>query len=66
MSKIKVGVIGIGNMGKSHSLKLDRGKVEGTVLSAVCDIREGRLNWAKENLSDGVLHYKDVEAFFMR
>jgi len=43
MSMIKVGVIGIGNMGTSHALQLDQGKVEGASITAVCDQRESQL-----------------------
>ncbi len=36
MSVVKVGVIGIGNMGKSHALPIDKGLIEGAVLTTVC------------------------------
>ncbi|WP_338453164.1 hypothetical protein R4Z09_15595 [Niallia oryzisoli] len=36
MNVVKVGVIGIGNMGKSHALQLDKGLIKGAMLSAVC------------------------------
>src|SRR5690625_3676696 len=64
MSEIKVGIIGIGNMGSSHARQLDHGKVTGAKVTAVCDIREERLDWAKENLSDEVQMFTDVESFF--
>src|SRR5690625_1214068 len=64
MSIIKVGVIGIGNMGTSHALQLDQGKVEGARVTAVCDLRESQLAWAKENLSSEVQRFSNVEDFF--
>lgn len=64
MGIIKVGIIGIGNMGTSHAFQLDQGKVSGAKLTAVCDLRESQLNWAKDNLSDEVQTFSDAESFF--
>ena len=50
MSVVKVGIIGMGNIGKSHSIPLNKGLVEGAVLTAVCG-REHQKDWVKENLS---------------
>src|SRR5690625_2877055 len=66
MSIIKVGVIGIGNMGTSHALQLDQGKVEGARVTAVCDLRESQLAWAKENLSNEVQRFSNVKDFFKK
>jgi predicted dehydrogenase len=63
MSKIKVGVIGLGFMGKSHSLQLDKGIIKGAILSAVCG-RESQLMWVKDNLSEQVRFFQDEESFF--
>jgi predicted dehydrogenase len=35
--QLRVGVIGVGNMGGRHALALEQGKVAGAVLAAVCD-----------------------------
>ena len=40
MGLVKVGVIGIGNMGSSHVLKLDQGQIEGATLTAICSRNE--------------------------
>jgi len=58
MKEVRIGVIGIGNMGTSHSGWLAEGRIPGAVLSAVCDIDENRRKWAEENLS-GVAVYED-------
>src|SRR4051812_14086991 len=63
MSVIKVGVIGIGNMGKSHALQLDKSLIKGAKLTAVCG-REKQFNWVKNNLSNNVQFYQDEGAFF--
>ena len=49
-ANVRYGVIGVGNMGTSHSGWLASGRIPGAVLTAVCDIDENRRNWAKENL----------------
>lgn len=38
MENVRYGVIGIGNMGTSHSGWLAGGKIPGATLTAVCDI----------------------------
>ena len=59
--EVRVGVIGIGNMGTSHSRWLMEGKIPGAKLSAVCDIDEKRRVWAKENLGTDVAVYEYYE-----
>lgn len=43
---IKVGFVGIGNQGTGHVRNLLR--IEGCQVAAVCDIRPGRVKWAKD------------------
>lgn len=65
MNAVRFGIIGIGNMGSVHAKSLMEGKIDGAVLSAVCDIREERRRWAKEELhvsADAV--FADADAFF--
>lgn len=51
MENVRLGIIGIGNMGMSHSLRIHREhKVPGMTLGAVCDINPERRTWAQENL----------------
>ena len=52
MNKVKIGVVGIGNMGSSHAKQLMEGKVKNACLEAVCDIKQERLDWVKENIGD--------------
>lgn len=59
--EVRIGVIGIGNMGTSHSKWLVEGKIPGARLSAVCDIDENRRVWAKENLGTDVVIYECYE-----
>lgn len=51
MDKVRLGVIGYGNMGTSHCKNVAAGKVPKMELAAICDIAEARRNVAKENHS---------------
>jgi predicted dehydrogenase len=63
MNSMRIGVIGLGNMGAGHAKYLIRGDIQGGVLTAVCDERQERLEWARQELGDGVRTYSDVDAF---
>ncbi|MEW4371895.1 Gfo/Idh/MocA family protein [Paenibacillus kandeliae] len=58
-SSIKVGVIGIGNMGSAHARTLLSGAIPGAELAAVCDIRESMRAWTQEHLSEKVTFWND-------
>ena len=62
MKTLRIGVVGIGNMGSAHAVQLFEGRVKGARLTAVCDIDEKRLQWAKERFSDKILLYESDEA----
>jgi len=64
MSLVKVGVIGIGNMGSLHVQMLSKGQIKGAVLTAVCSSNEGRIAWVKGNTNEEVKIFKEEEAFF--
>ena len=51
MDKIRVGIVGIGNIGTAHANTLFGNEVDGAVLSAVCDILPERRDFCKENYS---------------
>ena len=63
MEQVRYGIIGIGNMGRSHALSL-MNDIKGAVLKAVCDIHPDRLKWAEEHLPDSVEMYPSPEALF--
>lgn len=52
MKDLKVGVIGIGNMGSAHANCIIEGKVEGLNLVAVCDVNTAKLENFKAEHSD--------------
>ena len=47
--KVRLGVVGYGNMGTSHVRNIMGGKVPDMTIGAVCDISEARRNALKEN-----------------
>ncbi len=61
MDIVRFGIVGIGNMGSAHAMQLFEGRVKGARLSAVCDCREERLQWAKERF-EGVSLYENYES----
>ncbi len=47
MNTVRMGIIGLGNMGSTHAKNINAGKVPGMVLGAICDIAEARREFAK-------------------
>lgn len=52
MQRVRIGIIGIGNMGSAHAVCIARGEIEGLVLTAVCDIAKERREWALTTFSN--------------
>lgn len=52
MSKIKLGIIGIGNMGTAHCENILEGKCPDIEIVAIADKKEDRRTWAKEHISN--------------
>jgi predicted dehydrogenase len=48
MKKVRFGIIGVGNMGYSHAKNMLEGHVENGCLSAVCDLKQEKLDKVKE------------------
>ena len=61
---VRVGIIGIGNMGSSHAKNIVAGKVPGMQLVSVCDIDPERIKWAKENLKGEIKYFDNSEEFY--
>ncbi|WP_426454225.1 Gfo/Idh/MocA family protein [Paenibacillus sp. S-38] len=60
MEKVRLGVIGLGNMGSSHCHHIHvENKVPGLALGAVCDVSEARREWAQKHLP-GVAVFENV------
>jgi predicted dehydrogenase len=54
MDKVRLGIIGIGNMGSGHCSTILKGEAGAVTLTAVADLRESRRIWAKEQLPEEV------------
>ena len=53
MEKVKLGMIGIGNMGSGHIQNILAGKTPEIEVAAAADRREERRAWAKKTLPEG-------------
>lgn len=60
MDKIKLGIIGLGNMGTGHARNIVGGKCPEVCLAAVADVNPERIKWGKENLADGIEYFDDA------
>ena len=60
MKKIKLGIIGFGNIGMVHTDNIINGKCESVELVAICDIKDEKLAMAREKSAD-ILLFKDAE-----
>ena len=62
MNKVRFGIIGMGNMGTSHTRNFLAGKVPEAELTAVCDINPDRLTAARELIGAApVSYFSDAE-----
>ncbi len=60
MEKIKLGIIGIGNMGSAHAKNIIDGKCPEIELCAIADIDPKRLEWAKkQGYGENVAYFDD-------
>ncbi len=59
MDKVRMGIIGIGNMGSGHLKNILEGKVPEMEVTAVADRQEGRRTWAKEHLPESVAVFEE-------
>lgn len=48
-------------MGSAHAMQLFEGNVEGAVLSAVCDVSEDKLSFAREKFASHVAYYTNYK-----
>ena len=64
MNKVRIGIIGVGNMGSSHAKQLHKGEIPGAELAAICDFDPERLKWARENFGEEVQLFDSTDAFF--
>ena len=61
MDIVRVGIIGVGNMGSQHAKRIVAGEIEGMTLAAIADTNPDRLAWAKENCPGAELFSDAIE-----
>ncbi len=60
MNKIKLGIIGIGNMGSAHAKNIKEGKCPEIELVAIADTDPKRLDWANEQgYGENITYFND-------
>ncbi|MCU6795241.1 MULTISPECIES: Gfo/Idh/MocA family protein [Paenibacillus] len=65
MDKVRIGIIGVGNMGKSHIDYLTKGQVNGAELTAIVDTDPTRLEWVRAHHGNANIQlFDNAEAFF--
>lgn len=72
---VKIGVVGVGNMGSTHCKRILDGFIEGAVLFAICDINEERIKLLEKEINlekvkkytrvDDILADSEVEAIIV-
>ena len=62
MEKVRIGIIGVGNMGSAHAACISRGDVPGLELAALCDIAEPRRQVCRERFPETAVfeRYEDL------
>ncbi len=62
MDKVRLGIVGLGNMGRYHVEYLMKGEVKEVVLAAVCDTKPSQLDWAVDHCGEGVARFDGMDA----
>ncbi|MBR2472137.1 MAG: Gfo/Idh/MocA family oxidoreductase [Clostridia bacterium] len=61
---VRIGIVGLGNMGRSHSKNIFGGKIPNGKLTATCDTDASKLEWLKEMGHEEVKTFTDAETMF--
>lgn len=61
MKPVRVGVLGLGNMGTSYAQRLRDGDISNAVLAAVCKVTEEKEDWAREQFPHGISYWQSAE-----
>ncbi|MFD2673654.1 Gfo/Idh/MocA family protein [Marinicrinis sediminis] len=60
MNVVRIGIVGLGNMGSAHAQYIFNGKIKGAQLTAVADVREERLAWGRDKWADSVSYHASL------
>lgn len=61
MRKVKLGIVGVGNMGSGHLKNIKEGLCPELEVAAVADINPDRLKWAREQLGEDLPVFSTAE-----
>ncbi|MUT67596.1 Gfo/Idh/MocA family protein [Paenibacillus sp. NEAU-GSW1] len=64
MAKMRIGIVGLGNMGSGHASYLIEGGIKGAELTAVSDVRPERLAEAAQQWGDHIHRFGSPEEMF--
>lgn len=64
MAKLRIGIIGIGNMGSGHANNILKGLVPSAELTAVCDTDPAKLEKARREWPESIQKFDNAETFF--
>ena len=64
MDKVRIGIIGFGNMGNNHAGYISRGEVAGVELCAVADADPARLKRVQERYGTEIQTFEGADALF--
>ena len=62
MGKVRIGIIGAGNMGSGHAAHIAAGRVPHAELTAICDSDRRRTEGASERFGEGIRTFSDAAA----
>ena len=54
MDHVRMGILGVGNMGSGHLINIENGKCPEIKVTAVCDLKQDRLDWAQGATKDNI------------
>lgn len=61
MEKVKLGIIGLGNMGTGHYQSISKGLCPEIEVAAIADINPERIKWAQQNMPQSVRKFDNAE-----
>lgn len=64
MTKVRIGIVGMGNMGLGHAPYLAAGKVNGAVWTAISDVSEERRKKVRDTYGDDIATFETAEEMF--